>query len=120
MTRARQFGWVTICWRCLASEARRRRDIPGPTVRASFSFCAPEIEGPIERRLQIKKVGDVGTGTSAGDMRRECAFDDGLAGRGSGDGGYGIREGPGRRGVPDILDRGIVVGRDAEERVDAP
>src|ERR1700730_15309332 len=76
-----------------------------------------EVERAVARHFQIKLVVDEGISADPAHMRGKSALDQGFGPGCRRNRRRDIREGPGRRGVPYVLDRWIVVGRDAVDNV---
>ena len=76
------------------------------------------IKRAIYRRLEIKRIVDKRVGSHTGYMRRKGAVEDCAGSESVTQGRSRVREGPGRRRIPGILDGWVVVGGNAVRNID--
>ena len=99
--------------RCYAAE------LTGPVKRIDTErILRVESEGLVTAQFQIQEVIDRHITADAADARGKRALDRGACALRAVDRRYRVREGPGRRGVPQILNGWIVVGRDAVDNIE--
>ena len=77
-------------------------------------------ERRVHRRFKVKRVIDKRVRARTGDMRCKGAVDDRGGAESVTESGHGVRESPGRRGIPRVLNGGIVVGRNAVGNIERP
>ncbi|OIQ63912.1 hypothetical protein GALL_545410 [mine drainage metagenome] len=111
----------------IPAPVRLQRDAPigrnaaeqtGPVERVHAErVLRIESEGLVAGQFQIEQVIDERVGADTADARGECALDRRAGGGRAGERRYGVGIGPGRRGVPHILNGRVVVGRDAIDQI---